>query len=104
MVTKRHIGSVEGSTLALIDTLGELGPWDRVTAETALALAKAVDTEWDGSKLASLTRQLLSVVGALAAARAPAARPADEDEPAAPADPIDAILDEVARKRAERTG
>lgn len=98
MVTKRHIGSVEGSTLALIDTLGELNPWDRVTAETALALAKAMDTEWDGSKLASLSRQLTNVVGTLAAARQAPGQP----EEAPVVDPIDGLVDEVARKRQER--
>lgn len=98
------VGSVTRSTQALVDAMGTMRPWESVTAESALALARLIDLEQDGSKAATLSRELRQLTGTLARiGEKPAAAPAEDDAPAAaPVDPIEAILDEVARKRAKR--
>jgi hypothetical protein len=93
-------GPAGRSMRALIDSMGALRPWERVTAESAFALARALDVEEDGAKVATLSRELRQVVATLARigeAAAPAPRVVEE----AP-DPIALLADEVARKRASK--
>lgn len=93
-------GAGERALRELVDSMGPLRPWERVTAETAFALVRALDVEDDGAKVATLSRELRQVVGTLARigeAVAPAPR---VDEPAP--DPIAALADEVARRRAAK--
>jgi hypothetical protein len=106
MVTESDDGAVTRSTRLLIESMGALRPWERVTADSALALAKLIDLETDGSKAATLSRELRQLTGTLARIGerpAEASAPADEDDgPAVAADPIAALVDEVARKRAAK--
>lgn len=101
------VGSVTRSTQALVDAMGTLRPWESVAAESALALARLIDLEQDGSKAATLSRELRQLTSTLARigersgeASRGAVEELDEDAPAL--DPIAALVDEVARKRAER--
>lgn len=101
-MTEGDMGAVERSVSALVESMGALLPWERVTADQSLALARLVDLEHDGSKAASLSRELRQLTGTLARiGEKPAAAPvADDATP--PADPIEGLIDEVARKRRER--
>lgn len=104
-MSEREVGQVESSTSALVEAMGDLLPWERVTAGQALALARAIDLEEDGSKLASLSRelrQLTSVLARVGEGRASAPQEAGTQEAAPAEDPIAGLADEVARKRAER--
>jgi hypothetical protein len=107
MVTESDDGAVTRSTRLLIESMGALRPWERVTAESALALAKLIDLETDGSKAATLSRELRQLTGTLARVgeRPAEASPElhdDADGLAVAADPIAVLVDEVARKRQER--
>ena len=101
MVTQRDTnsaGPVEASVRALVASMGTLRHWEQVTADTAVALARAVDIEVDGAKLSALSRELRQVVGVLArVGEKPTVEPA-----APPADVIGDLVDEVARRRAQR--
>lgn len=86
------MGAVESATRAMVSELGVLSSRDRVSAESALALARALDGEPDGTKAAALSRELRLVVGSLAPGTGAVVA----------GDPVQRLQDEVARKRAEK--
>lgn len=106
MTTDSDTGAVERSTQALVASMGALRPWEQVTADQALALARLIDLEQDGSKAATLSRELRQLTGTLAriGERPVEASPSasDDERPAVARDPIEVILDEVAAKRVQR--
>lgn len=103
MTTDSDDGAVTRSTRLLVASMGALRPWEQVTAESALALARLIDLESDGSKAATLSRELRQLTGTLArVGERPVEASPDADGDLVAADPIAALVDEVARKRAER--
>jgi hypothetical protein len=101
MAERRRIGDVEAHTRAFVRGLGELSARDQVTAAAAVTLAKTIDLEGDGSKLATLSRELRQLTGLLLPRVAGAAAPAvPVDEPRQ--DPVQAAIDQLAARRALR--
>lgn len=98
-----QFGPVEGSVHAFVATLGELTPRRKVQAETAFALARALDRMEDGSKIAALVGRLEGAMLALDSARATVGgQERSAEQPPVDADAIADLADEVAAKRRER--
>jgi hypothetical protein len=100
MATVRQ-GPVEKSTRAMVRALGKISARQQVTAHASYRLARLIDLELDGSKAAALSRELRQLVAAIT--------PMSEVLPVRPQvevhhDPVQALQDEVARKRAQRHG
>jgi hypothetical protein len=90
---------VEAAVCDLVDELGALSAQRAVVAANALRIAALLDEETDGSKAASLSRQLDRLLLLLSVPAS--ALPAVPDAPQV--DHVARIQDEVARKRQQRS-
>jgi hypothetical protein len=91
--------TIEASVITLVDGLGALSPQRAVVVANALRIAVLLDHETDGSKAASLSRQLDRLLPLLSVPAS--AVVSDTDAPQV--DHVARIQDEVARKRQQRS-